>query len=97
MDREAFLQRGIASAVIRFATILAGEPVRQREVVVRADGPEATHRIALYNDPGEQVAYRITWYGSQPEVEGDLKLLKTNYLYVSPRSEQRLGMAGETP
>jgi len=97
VDREAFLQRGIASAVIRFATVLAGQPVRQREVVVRADGAEATHRIVLYNDPGEQVAYRITWYGQQPEVEGDLKLLKTNYLYVSPRSEQRLGMSGATP
>ena len=97
VDREAFIQKGIASAVVRFATVLAGEPVRQREIVLRVDDPEPTHKVVLYHDPGEQVAYRITWYGPQPEVEGDLKLLQTNYLYVTPRSEKRLGMSGGTP
>lgn len=84
-DRDVFRARGVATAVVRFATVLAGQPRRERQVTLRVGDAEPTKRVALYHDRGESVAYRVAWYrsGANARLEA-IQLLDADYLYLTP-------------
>lgn len=94
-DRDAFERNGVVTAVVRFATTLAGEVGKQREVRLRVDDVEPTETVVLYHDPGEAVAYQIDWYtsGSDP-VSEPIAELTSDYLFLSPTAAT-LSMGGE--
>jgi hypothetical protein len=83
-DRQRFKERGIATAVVQFATVLAGAPQRARQVTLRAGDTESTTRVVLYHDRRQPIAYRVTWFGPDMQQRDDAKVLTTDYLYLSP-------------
>ncbi len=87
-DREAFLESGVKSATIRFASILFGKAQRQRMVLLRVSDDASPKRVAVYHDPGEAIAYKVTWYSNKGAYEEQLKLLENQYLFLVPPSEE---------
>jgi hypothetical protein len=86
-NRELFPQAGVASAVVEFATIVAGKPRWQRaRAVLRATDADPTVRVAVYRDRGTELAVRVIWHGPRGKTDGPLELLESDYLYVTPPS-----------
>ncbi|HYT03634.1 MAG TPA: hypothetical protein VEM13_01980 [Gemmatimonadales bacterium] len=83
-DRQRFKEKGIATAVVQFATVLAGTPQRARQVTLRVGDTEPTTRIVLYHDRRQPIAYRVTWFGPDVQQREDAKVLTADYLYLSP-------------
>ena len=83
-DRSLFGERGIATAVVEFATILAGKPRVVKRVTLRAVDTTPTSKIALILDKDSQVAYRVTWHAKNGSKEGKLAILDSDYLFLTP-------------
>lgn len=83
-DRKLLRDNGVASSVVDFATILLGRPQMQRRAILRATDADAVTTLALYGDPDEPVAYRVTWYSPRATDAGKLQILDSDYLYLSP-------------
>lgn len=90
-DRALFEERGVKAAVVRFATVLAGETVPQRELHLRVDDLDSTVDTVIYHDPGEAVAYRVDWYTADGQTSDDLKLLEGGYLRLAGPQATRDG------
>ena len=91
-DRSLFGDRGIATAVVEFATILAGKPRVMKRVTLRAADTTPTSKIALIHDKDSQVAYRVTWHAKNGSKEGKLEILDSDYLFLTP--PETLGSTG---
>jgi hypothetical protein len=83
-DRASFQERGIATGLVEFATILAGKPRVLKKATLRATDTTPTFKLALYHDKGTQIAYRVTWHSKNGNKEGKLEVLDSDYLYLSP-------------
>src|SRR6185503_12779792 len=83
-DRASFQERGIATCLVEFATILAGKPRVLKKATLRATDTAPTSKLALYHDKGTQIAYRVTWHSKNGNKEGKLEVLDSDYLYLSP-------------
>lgn len=79
-DREAFERGGINTAVVRFATVLAGKAGKQAEIRLNADDPDPSAVVVIYHDPGEAVVYQVDWYLDDGPVNDELALLESSYL-----------------
>jgi hypothetical protein len=86
-DRRLFTDAGVASAVIEFAVILAGEPRVQRAVTLRPGDSDPVTSFPLYHDRDEPVAYRVSWYSPRGVRKGRLQVLDGDYLYLVPPQE----------
>jgi hypothetical protein len=83
-DRALFQDRGIATGLVEFATILAGKPRVLKRTTLRATDTTPTAKLALYHDKGTQIAYRVTWHSKNGSKEGKLEVLDSDYLYLTP-------------
>ena len=83
-DRSLFTDKGIATAAVEFATVLAGKPRVMRKVTLRAADTTPVTKLALYHDKNTQIAYKVTWYSKSGAKEGKLELLDSDYLYLTP-------------
>ncbi len=93
-DRALFAERGIRSAVLEFATPIAGKPKLQRKATLRPDDAEATSSVAIYHDRGRPVGWRVTWYSREGKLESDAQPLTSEYLFlVPPETESAQGDA----
>ena len=87
-DRSLFAENGIATAVVDFAVILNGKPQFITKATLRADDAEPAAEMPIYHDPGEPVAYRVTWYSPQGHIVKPLAELTSDYLYLVPPSSE---------
>jgi hypothetical protein len=87
-DRNLFAENEVAAAVVDFAVILNGKPQFITKAALRASDPEAASKMAIYHDPGEPVAYRVTWYSPQGHIVKPLAELTSDYLYLVPPSSE---------
>ncbi len=83
-DRSMFTDAGMSTAIVEFASVLAGKKEKVGRVMLRADDVESLSRIALYHDEGEQVVYRVTWVSKKGTQKTPLQLLDTDYLFLLP-------------
>lgn len=84
-DRRMLQERQLATGVIQFATVLAGEARRDRQVTLRAGDAESTTRIVVYHDRNQPVGFRTAWYGTDGRVQQtNARLLESDYLFVTP-------------
>ncbi len=84
-DRRMLQDRRLATGVIQFATILAGEPRRDRQVMLRAGDTESTTRIIVYHDHNQPVGYRATWFRADGRTQqASTQLLESDYLFLTP-------------
>jgi hypothetical protein len=88
-DRALFTERGMATALVEFATVLAGRPRIANKAVLRSGDAEAISRISLYADRGEPVAYRVTWNAPDRKSAGGLEPLESDYLFLAPPAPVR--------
>jgi hypothetical protein len=84
-DRGFFKEKDIISASVRFLTIVQGEPVVQKTVVLRATDTDLTSKIALFHDIGEDLGYQVTWYKKEGETKEPTKILKDDYIILIPK------------
>ena len=84
-DRALFRDAGIASAVIDFATVLAGTARRYKSVALRSGDATSSISTAVYHDSGEDIVYRVTWYSKDGrQFRTALQILDSDYLYLVP-------------
>lgn len=83
-DRQMFKDAEIRSAQIRFMTILGGKAQVHKTVILRTDDAESTNRISLYHDPGEPIAYQISWYSTKGILNQKTQVLEGEYMFVLP-------------
>ena len=84
-DRGFFKEKEILSASIRFLTIVQGEAVVQKTLVLRANDTDITSKIALFHDIGEEMGYQVTWYKKSGEEQEPTKILKDDYIILIPK------------
>lgn len=87
-DRALFKEAKKVSATVRFAVQVAGKPVQQRSITLRANDATSTAKVTLYHDPDTPVAYEVVWYDSNGNKKSlGLSVLTTdNYLLLVPPS-----------
>jgi hypothetical protein len=84
-DRELFRDAGVASAVIDFATVLAGTARKYKSIALRAGDAMNSISTAIYHDNGEDIVYRVTWYNKDGrQFRTGLQILDSDYLYLAP-------------
>lgn len=83
-DRDLFAPQDIRSAVVELMSVLAGEARLDRKIVLRAADPEPTAAVTLYHDPEEPVGMRVSWYAPKGQKRGDVQLLDSDYLFLTP-------------
>lgn len=83
-DRSLFSDKGVATAVVEFATILGGKQRLLKKATLRASDTAPTTKLALYSDKDTPVAYKVTWHAKSGSKEGKLDILESDYLYLTP-------------
>jgi hypothetical protein len=83
-DRSLFRERGVATAVVEFAGMLAGKPRIQRAATLRAGDGDAVTTVSVFCDRQAAAAYRVSWHAPDRSVQDDLKVLDSLYLYLTP-------------
>ena len=81
---SAFGGGEITSAVVEFATFLAGEPAFRHRAVLRPEDTDTTARRTLYFDRGRPVIYRLSWFGPRGERRDPPRPLESDYLFLVP-------------
>jgi len=84
-DRGFFKEQGVISASVRFLSIVKGQAVVQKTLILRANDTDLTSKVALFHDPGESVGYQVTWYRKEGEVKEPVKMLSQDYVILVPR------------
>lgn len=90
-DREMFKDSEIRSARVRFMTILGGKAKVHKTLILRTDDAESTSRLSLYHDPGEPIAYQVTWYSAKGSLEQKTQVLEGEYLFLVPPDASEFG------
>lgn len=85
-NRSLFEPAEVASCNVQFASTLGGSPQMVKSMVLRSNDAESTNKVAIYSDPSEEVAYRITWYSNKGKCEKGPFKLENNYLFLIPPS-----------
>ncbi|NOT33912.1 MAG: hypothetical protein HOP12_07055 [Candidatus Eisenbacteria bacterium] len=92
-DRQQFAQQGLSTAVVEFASTLAGKPRLQRKATLRATDTAPTSKVSLYLDPKSPLAYRVSWHSAKGDHLGRLGLVESDYLFIVPPSSDSLRAA----
>ena len=87
-DLSMFTDAGFSTAIVEFASILAGNKEKVGRVMIRASDAEALNKVALYHDDGQPVAYRVTWVSKKGTQKSELKLLDSDYLFLVPPEQE---------
>ncbi|PYQ06974.1 MAG: hypothetical protein DMF82_04865, partial [Acidobacteria bacterium] len=83
-DRQLFAASGVATAVVEFATMLAGRPKLVHRATLRATDATPITKVAVYHDRGTPVAVRVTWHSPTGKTQGKLEVLDSDALYLTP-------------
>jgi hypothetical protein len=83
-DRGFFKEDSIISATIRFLSIVRGDAVVQKTLILRANDTELTSKVALFHDIGESVGYQVTWYKKEGDMPEPTKILNQDYIILVP-------------
>ncbi len=89
-DRGLFRDAGVVTAVIDFATVLAGKARKYSSITLKSADAVSSASTSVYHDRGQEVVYRVTWYnknGSQYRTE--LQILDSDYIYLVPPAEDK--------
>ncbi|MDZ4810679.1 MAG: hypothetical protein SGI96_20780 [Bacteroidota bacterium] len=82
-DRREFLNNGVASASINFATKQAGAMKVVRTIILRADDKSSINKVAIYHDAGVPVGYQSSWFKNSGKADDDVSVMASNYLFLS--------------
>lgn len=83
-DRQLFAARGMASAVVEVASVLAGKPRLERKFVLRAADSDPISKVAVYHDRDTPLAVRVSWHSPSETITGGLEPLESDYLFLAP-------------
>lgn len=87
-DKPSFKDSEIRSASIRFFTVLNGEAIPHKTIIIRDTDTENTSKVNLFFDEGEPVAYQTTWYSKKGKYAEKIKELDQDYLFlITPSTE----------
>jgi hypothetical protein len=87
-DKSGFKESGIRSASIRFFTVLNGDAIPHKTLIIRDTDTENTSKVNLFFDEGEPIAYQITWYSKKGKYSEKIKELDQDYLFlITPSTE----------
>lgn len=87
-DKAGFKESGIRSASIRFFTVLNGDAIPHKTLIIRDTDTENTSKVNLFFDAGEPIAYQITWYSKKGKYSEKIKELDQDYLFlITPSTE----------
>lgn len=88
-DRGLFADSGIVTAIVEFATPIAGKPKVMRKATLRESDAEPSEQVAVYHDRGKPVAWRVTWYTRKGKLRTDAAGLDSDYIYLVPPEMER--------
>jgi hypothetical protein len=89
-ERVQFRDAGVVTAVVDFASVLAGTARKYKSIALKAGDAVNSVTTAVYHDSGEEIVYRITWYHKDGrQFRTDLMVLESDYLYLVPPPGQK--------
>jgi hypothetical protein len=89
-DRGLFRDAGVVTAVIDFATVLAGNARKYKSIALKSGDAENSVSTAIYHDNGEEIVYRVTWHSKNGgQYRTELQILDSDYLYLVPPSDDK--------
>ncbi len=88
-DRQFFVERNIASAVIDFATTLVGEKRRLEKIILRALDSEAVRTVSIFHDQNQPAVFRTSWFSLKGTIKDPLQVLGSDYLYLIPPESKK--------
>ena len=88
-DRREFINNGVATANINFATKQAGAMKVVRSVILRADDKSSTNKIAIYHDPGVPVGYQSSWFKNSGQADDNINVITSPYLFLTVPSAEK--------
>ena len=83
-DRELFAEAGVRTAVVEFATPIAGKPKLVRRATFKVDDAEPSSTVSIYHDRGSPVGWRVKWYSRKGATTTEAAGLDSEYLYLVP-------------
>ncbi len=83
-DRELFAEAGIRTAVVEFATPIAGKAKIVRRATLKASDAEASTTVSIYHDRGKEVGWRVKWHSKKGATKTQAQGLDSDYLYLVP-------------
>jgi len=81
-DLDSFVDRNIVTAVVEFATPLAGQAKLQRKATFRYLDADNVKRVSVYHDRDKPVGWRVTWQTREASFQSPAQGLGSNYLYL---------------
>src|SRR4029079_19769028 len=81
-DRAQFAAKGIATAGVEIATVIAGRPRLQQKAILRAGDAESTATVSAYGDRGADTIVRVTWHGKDGRTSAKTDVLDARYLFL---------------
>lgn len=83
-DREQFGQAGIRTAVVEFATPIAGKAKIVKRATLKANDSEPSSTVSIYHDRGADVGWRVKWHSTKGATKTEAHGLESEYLYLVP-------------
>ncbi len=83
-DGEMMKTAGMVTAVVEFATPLAGKPQLQKKATLRATDTDMRRTVSVYHDRDKPVGWRVTWFSRKGPVRSQPMGLETDYLLLVP-------------
>jgi hypothetical protein len=90
-DRQLFRDRKMATAVVEFAALVGNKPKLQRRTSLRANDSDPLTKIAVYADRNTPIGIHISWYSPAGVQKERLKLLESDFVYITPPSTPSTG------
>jgi hypothetical protein len=92
-DRGQFRDAGIVTAVIDFATVLAGTARKYKSIALKSADAVSSVSTAIYHDSTEEIVYRVTWHSKDGrQFRTELQVLDSDYLYLVPPAEDKFAV-----
>jgi hypothetical protein len=83
IDRSGFKDRGIRTCEIRLTALLLGKAQAPKSVIIRENDNKLIDKYGLYMDTDSPVAYQIVWHTVNGQKIESIKLLESEFLFVS--------------
>ena len=83
-DLDLLAESGVVTAILEFASPLAGKPKLQRKATIRYTDSDPVRTVNIYHDRDKPVAWRVTWYRPDGQEQTKPTGLQSEFLYLVP-------------
>ncbi len=84
-DKSTLDENSIKALQIRFASTLAGNKSKVKDVIIRSSETEISRTINIYHDANQAIVYQVVWFDGKSEKQDQLKQVNKSIIYLIPQ------------